>query len=153
MAYENLQPHSAAVIAWRRDGLSLKECVNRLRAEKGVETSIGTLSRFLKETSPAHGLSSATPQEGLSIDVASIVAELFAEVRTLKEENRKALEHLSGQIRVATETAKGKTAITSYDKKKQRQTFFTGLSVGVFLSILLVGAGVGLMIYFGSRSG
>ncbi|MAF58815.1 hypothetical protein [Ponticaulis sp.] len=152
MAYENLQPHSAAVIAWRRDGVSLKDCVDRLRSEQGVETSIGTLSRFLKETAPAHGLRSATPQEGLSIDIASIVAELFAEVRTLKEENRKALEHLSGQIRVATETAKGKTATTSYDKKKQRQTFFTGLSVGVFLSLLLVGAGVGLMIYLRYQS-
>ncbi len=156
MAFENLLPIKSEIERLRKDGLTLTQTVERLHSEFGVTTSIGTLSRFLKQASPAHAVRKATPDEGRQIDVMALFVELLSEVRGGREEARAALEHLAGQVRVLHETQRGVPASNKQlssppqtPKKEKRQAFLTGIAIGLFIALALLGIGAGVAVYLG----
>jgi hypothetical protein len=108
MAYEALGPVREVILAKRAKGpdqLTLVQLTELLKTQYGVATTPGTLSRYLKDTaSPELGLRQTTPAEERQVETAILQIELLAEVRGRLEEQRAAIEYLSGQLRVLTET-------------------------------------------------
>lgn len=139
MAFENLQPHSEQIADWRAQRVTLVECVEKLRREHGVTTTVGTLSRFMKQQTP-NARSHPTPGEGSRIDTTALFVELLGEVRGRGEEQRAALEHLAGQVRVLYEQVAGGRPAAS-----KGGGFLPGLVTGFALALALVGAGVVLL--------
>jgi hypothetical protein len=83
--------------------LSFSQLAEHLRAKYRLSTTPGTLCRYVKQLSPDLAPRGATPQEEETVDMAMLFAELLAEVRGRGEEQRRALEHQAGQIRVLME--------------------------------------------------
>ncbi|MEL6621527.1 MAG: hypothetical protein AAFQ11_01460 [Pseudomonadota bacterium] len=110
MAFEALLPHKSTILEWRDERLTLARIADRLASEHGVRTTPGTLSRFLRETSPKHGLREGNAEERSVIDALTLLTEVLAEIRGRGEEQRKAVEYLAGQVRVLTEVVDGRAA-------------------------------------------
>ena len=108
MAYEALEPVREVILAKRAKGpdqLTLAQLTELLKAQYGVVTTPGTLSRYLKDTAaPELGLRPATVAEEKQVETAILQIELLAEMRGRLEEQRAAIEYLGGQLRVLTET-------------------------------------------------
>lgn len=139
MAFESLRPHQSAILAWREQKLTLAHIADRLAEEHGVRTTPGTLSRFLKEVSPKHGLREGTAEERSVIDALTLLTEVLAEVRGRGEEQRRAVEYLAGQIRVLTEVVDGSAGQRDPEpnKKPSKRGRF---AAGVFTGLVLGGA-------------
>ena len=103
MAFETLRPHREVIEAAKRDGRTLAEIVDEL-AERGVTTTPGTLSRFLKEIGQPYRSRELTEQEKPVVDQTVLLTEIFAEVQGAKDEQRAVIEALAGRITVLTAT-------------------------------------------------
>jgi hypothetical protein len=108
MAYEALEPVREVILAKRAKGpdqLTLAQLTELLKAQYGVVTTPGTLSRYLKDTAaPELGLRPTTVAEEKQVETAILQIELLAEMRGRLEEQKAAIEYLGGQLRVLTET-------------------------------------------------
>lgn len=110
MAFENLEPFKDEIIALRQPGphrKTLQEVCEILFERHQLRTTPGTLSRYLKEMqNPGSQLAppEATPDQEQHIELIALITELLAEVRGRSDEQRLAIEHLAGQVRVNTAT-------------------------------------------------
>jgi len=108
MAFENLEPFKDEIIALRQPGphrKTLQEVCEILFERHQLRTTPGTLSRYLKELqTPDSQVASpeATPEQEQRLELISLITEVLAEVRGRSEEQRLAIEHLAGQVRVNT---------------------------------------------------
>ena len=108
MAFENLEPFKDEIIALRQPGphrKTLQEVCEILFERHQLRTTPGTLSRYLKElqTSGSPVASpEATPEQEQRLEMIGLITEVLAEVRGRSEEQRLAIEHLAGQVRVNT---------------------------------------------------
>ena len=143
MAFENLQPHKEAILAWREEGLTLAQIADRLRADHAVRTTAGTLSRYLKEASPRHSLRQPDPAERQIIDTVSLLTEVLAEIRGRGDEHRMSTEYLAGQIRVLTEVIEEQQRILAERSRPNpgaqasRWGFSHGLVLGVVITAIV----------------
>lgn len=108
MAFENLEPFKDEIIALRQPGphrKTLQDVCEILFERHQLRTTPGTLSRYLKDlqTSGSPVASpEATPEQEQRLEMIGLVTEVLAEVRGRSEEQRLAIEHLAGQVRINT---------------------------------------------------
>jgi len=108
MAFENLEPFKDQIIALRQPGphrKTLQEVCEILFERHQLRTTPGTLSRYLKELQTPDAPVAppeATPEQEQRLELISLITEVLAEVRGRSEEQRLAIEHLAGQVRVNT---------------------------------------------------
>jgi hypothetical protein len=83
----------------------LQEVCEILFERHQLRTTPGTLSRYLKElqtpdspVAPPY----VTPDQERRLELIALITEVLAEVRGRSEEQRLAIEHLAGQVRVNT---------------------------------------------------
>lgn len=135
MAFENLQPHRHRILEWRKKGLTLGQVAHRLKTEHGVPTSAGTLSRFLRQAGPDGALQTPTPEQRQTIDTLTLLTEILAEIRGRGDEQRMAIEHLAGQVRILTEVVEesGAGGRSSAAPKPPRGRLWLGLVLGILV--------------------
>ena len=141
----------------REQRMTLNQIVETLTNDYNVSTSIGTLSRFLKQASPAYALRKPTPEGGRQIDAMALFVELLTEIKNGREENRMAIEQLAAQLRIQSEQfgdqADNQTqpfaSAPSKKAKSNQRPFLFGLGLGLLLAVSLFALGVAATIYFG----
>jgi hypothetical protein len=157
MAYEALAPVRDVILAKRQKGpdqLTLVQLTELLKAQYGVVTTPGTLSRYLKDTaSPELGLRPTTPAEEKQVETVILQIELLAEMRGRLEEQRAALEYIGGQIRILTETVESlqitpSGAVPSPPPELVRQIWIRAFGFSVLVAAVLA---IGLFAVFGLR--
>lgn len=102
MAFENIAPHRDLILSLREPGKnrrSLTQIVDTLREVHQVKTSIGTLSRYLKQVAPDKAVRDPTQGEHEAIDALALHIEIMAEIAGSKQEVRSVIEKQHGQLR------------------------------------------------------
>ena len=102
MAFENIVPYRDLILSLREPGKnrqSLTQIVDTLRELHKVETSIGTLSRYLKHVAPEKAVRDPTRGEHETIDTLALHIEILAEIAGSKQEVRGVIEKQDGQLR------------------------------------------------------
>ncbi len=107
MAFENLEPFRAEILALRTPGPSQKtllEICDHLLDKHKFRTTPGTLSRYLKDLRQPQGvaLRDPTEPERERLEAIALLTEVLVEVRGRSDEQRLAIEHLAGQVSIAT---------------------------------------------------
>lgn len=140
MAFENLEPHREAILSWRQEGLTLAQVIDRLATDYQVTTSPGTLSRFLRSGGGA--VRAVGKDERNVIDALALLTEILAEIRGRGDEQRMAIEHLAGQIRILTEvveeSAAERTSRPNPGAQASRWGFWAGAVVGAACAASIV---------------
>jgi len=102
MAFENLASYRDIILLLREPGnnrQSLAQIVDTLREKHQVETSIGTLSRYLKQIAPDKAVRDPTQSEHEVIDTLALQIEIMAEIIGAKQDLRAVIEQQDGQLR------------------------------------------------------
>ncbi len=107
MAFENLEPFRDEILALRRPGphqKKLSEIADHLFDKHQLRTTPGTLSRYLKYLRQPDGvaLRELDDDERERLDAVALLTEVLVEVRGRSDEQRLAIEHLAGQVGIAT---------------------------------------------------
>ncbi len=105
MAFENLAPYQDIILSLREPGSnrrSLAQIVDTMREEHQVNTSIGTLSRYLKQIAPDKAVRDPTQSEHEAIDTLAMQIEIMTEIVSTKQELRAVIEQQDGQLRNLT---------------------------------------------------
>lgn len=107
MAFENLEPFRDEILALRRAGPSqktLSEICDHLFANHKLRTTSGTLSRYLTYLRQPVGvaLREPTEPERERLEAIALLTEVLVEIRGRSDEQRLAIEHLAGQVGIAT---------------------------------------------------
>lgn len=107
MAFENLEPFRTEILALRAPGPSQKtllEICDYLLEKHKFRTTPGTLSRYLKDLRQPLGvaLRDPTEPERERLEAIALLTEVLVEVRGRSDEQRLAIEHLAGQVGIAT---------------------------------------------------
>ena len=128
MAFENLEPHTATITGLRAQRRGLAQIVDILSDQHGVETSTGTLSRFLKSKGLTHrDLKSlpreTTPQEESLVDTQTLLTELLVEITRRSDEQRAVSEAVAGKLAVlSADIQELEKAVTSGNKNTYELT-------------------------------
>lgn len=157
MAFENLAPYRDEIVSLRRPGANQKklyEVCDILRDRHGLITTTATVSRYLSHLKADGQLRAPTDAEREQIDVAALLTEVLTEIRGRSEEQRLAIEHLAGQLRINT------GSIEELEKAITRQpshadganaispAIIRQIWMRAFLVSLLVVGGIGLAAYW-----
>lgn len=135
MAFENLQPHRPAIIEWRKEGLTLGQVAERLQRKHSIATTPGTLSRFLRD---GEGRAQLAPDVRSAVDLLTLLSEIHGEVRGRGDEQRMAIEHLAGELRIMREVMEETGARPPYPGPQgSRWGFWPGFLSGVVVCAIL----------------
>jgi len=109
MAFDALKPHQSQIVGLADQGRTLAQIADILAAQHGVNTTPGTLSRFITSLrpSPKHRPTITpppveppplTPEQHARVDSIALATELLAEIHASRRESRDILEQLAGKV-------------------------------------------------------
>lgn len=116
VAFENLQPVTAQILAWRNERVSLQAIAERLASEHGIATSAGSLSRYLTvlQRAPrpepdlvrpppiAKPLPPISPAAVTDADTTALLADILEDVEGARAETRDVLQMVAGKVNAAS---------------------------------------------------
>lgn len=159
MAFENIEPFRDDILAWRKPGptqKTLNEVCDLLFEKHKLRTTPGTLSRYLKEMriiAPDSGLRDATLPERERLEAIALLTEVLVEIRGRSDEQRVAIEHLAGQVGIATRSIEDLEKVVAGKPLGEpaatpaliRQIWLRSLAISSLVTGVIAAAGLYLM--------